>query len=54
MKGNQKVIDALNGLLAMELAAMDQYFIHRDAFIGGNWIQNRQFIRRALAPDVYS
>ena len=28
MKGNQKIIDALNGLLAMELAAMDQYFIH--------------------------
>lgn len=28
MKGNQKVIDALNSLLAMELAAMDQYFIH--------------------------
>lgn len=28
MKGNNKVIDALNGLLAFELAAMDQYFIH--------------------------
>jgi bacterioferritin len=28
MKGNAKVIDALNGLLAFELAAMDQYFIH--------------------------
>ncbi|WP_286240277.1 bacterioferritin [Neptuniibacter halophilus] len=28
MKGNQRVIDALNSLLAMELAAMDQYFIH--------------------------
>ena len=28
MKGNPKVIDALNGLLADELAAMDQYFIH--------------------------
>ncbi|MGI1669545.1 MAG: bacterioferritin [Neptuniibacter sp.] len=28
MKGNQRVIDALNGLLALELAAMDQYFIH--------------------------
>ena len=27
MKGNQKIIDALNGLLAMELAAMDQYFV---------------------------
>lgn len=28
MKGKQNVIDALNGLLAYELAAMDQYFIH--------------------------
>ncbi len=28
MKGNQRVIDGLNSLLAMELAAMDQYFIH--------------------------
>lgn len=28
MKGSQKVISALNGLLAFELAAMDQYFIH--------------------------
>jgi bacterioferritin len=28
MKGNQQVIVALNTLLANELAAMDQYFIH--------------------------
>lgn len=28
MKGNQRVIDALNDLLGLELAAMDQYFIH--------------------------
>jgi len=28
MKGKQSVIDALNKLLAAELAAMDQYFIH--------------------------
>lgn len=28
MKGNKDVINALNGLLAFELAAMDQYFIH--------------------------
>lgn len=28
MKGNKQVISALNGLLAFELAAMDQYFIH--------------------------
>ena len=28
MKGNTNVIDALNVLLANELAAMDQYFIH--------------------------
>ncbi|TDO99680.1 bacterioferritin [Marinomonas balearica] len=28
MKGSNKVIEALNGLLANELAAIDQYFIH--------------------------
>ncbi len=28
MKGDNKVIKALNGLLSYELAAMDQYFIH--------------------------
>jgi len=28
MKGNAKVIEGLNKLLACELAAMDQYFIH--------------------------
>ncbi len=28
MKGNDKVISALNELLGFELAAMDQYFIH--------------------------
>ncbi|MCV6587962.1 MAG: bacterioferritin [Marinobacterium sp.] len=28
MKGKQNVIDALNRLLASELTAMDQYFIH--------------------------
>jgi len=28
MKGNQKIIETLNALLAGELTAMDQYFIH--------------------------
>mgnify|MGYP000026269690 FL=1 len=28
MKGSKKVIDSLNSLLANELAAIDQYFIH--------------------------
>lgn len=28
MKGSKKVVDAMNGLLGAELAAMDQYFIH--------------------------
>lgn len=28
MKGKQRVIDTLNSLLASELSAMDQYFIH--------------------------
>lgn len=32
MKGHQEIIDALNGLLAAELAAMDQYFIHAEMY----------------------
>lgn len=32
MKGNQNIIDALNELLAYELAAMDQYFIHSQMY----------------------
>ena len=32
MKGSKTVIDALNSLLAMELAAMDQYFIHASMY----------------------
>lgn len=33
MKGKQSVIDSLNGLLAYELAAMDQYFIHSQMYL---------------------
>lgn len=32
MKGNTSVINALNGLLAYELAAMDQYFVHSEMY----------------------
>ena len=32
MKGHSEIIDALNGLLAAELAAMDQYFIHAEMY----------------------
>lgn len=32
MKGNNKIIDILNELLAGELTAMDQYFIHSRMF----------------------
>jgi bacterioferritin len=32
MQGKQIVIDALNGLLALELTAMDQYFIHSEMY----------------------
>lgn len=32
MKGDKKIIDALNGLLAGELAATDQYLIHGEMY----------------------
>lgn len=45
MKGNQKVIDALNSLLAFELAAMDQYFIHSQMY--QDWGFNKLYQRIA-------
>ncbi|WJG07611.1 bacterioferritin [Aliiglaciecola sp. LCG003] len=39
MKGNQTIISALNGLLAYELAAMDQYFIHSQMYL--DWGLNK-------------
>lgn len=32
MKGSQEILEALNGLLAYELAAMDQYFLHAEMY----------------------
>ena len=43
MKGNTQVISALNGLLAYELAAMDQYFIHSRMY--EDWGINKLFER---------
>ena len=43
MKGNSKVISALNGLLGYELAAMDQYFIHSRMY--EDWGINKLFER---------
>ena len=43
MKGNQKIIDQLNALLAYELAAMDQYFIHSQMYL--DWGLNKLYER---------
>lgn len=43
MKGNTKVIDALNKLLANELAAMDQYFLHSEMY--RDWGLNKLYER---------
>jgi bacterioferritin len=43
MKGKQAIIDALNGLLAYELAAMDQYFIHSQMY--QDWGLNKLYER---------
>lgn len=45
MKGNQKVIDQLNRLLANELTAMDQYFIHSEMY--RDWGLNELYERIA-------
>ncbi|MFK7161352.1 bacterioferritin [Marinospirillum sp. MEB164] len=43
MKGNKKIIAALNKLLAGELTAMDQYFIHSRMY--QDWGLNKLFER---------
>ena len=43
MKGSQKVIDSLNALLANELAAIDQYFIHSRMY--DDWGLNKLYER---------
>ncbi|WP_158968912.1 bacterioferritin [Paraglaciecola sp. L3A3] len=43
MKGKQVIIDKLNGLLAFELAAMDQYFIHSEMY--RDWGLNKLYER---------
>ncbi|RDE22718.1 bacterioferritin [Motiliproteus coralliicola] len=45
MKGNQKIIDQLNRLLASELTAMDQYFIHSEMY--RDWGLNELYERIA-------
>lgn len=49
MKGNTKIIDALNGLLAYELAAMDQYFIHSEMY--ADWGLHKLYERIAHEFD---
>lgn len=43
MQGKQQIIDALNLLLANELSAMDQYFIHSRMY--KDWGLNKLFTR---------
>ncbi|GLR70052.1 bacterioferritin [Agaribacter marinus] len=43
MNGSQKVVQGLNELLAYELAAMDQYFIHSQMYL--DWGLNKLYER---------
>lgn len=43
MKGNAKIVSGLNELLAYELAAMDQYFIHSQMYL--DWGLNKLYER---------
>ena len=49
MKGSQRVIDAMNGLLGAELAAMDQYFVHSKMY--EDWGLTKLFERVAHEFD---
>lgn len=43
MKGSKKVVDGLNELLANELAAIDQYFIHSRMY--DDWGMDKLYVR---------
>lgn len=49
MKGNTKIIAGLNHLLAFELAAMDQYFIHSEMY--SDWGLSKLYERIAHEFD---
>ncbi|GLP97380.1 bacterioferritin [Paraferrimonas sedimenticola] len=49
MKGHDRVIELLNGVLACELAAMDQYFIHSQMY--EDWGLTKLFERIAHEFD---
>lgn len=49
MKANASIIKALNGLLAYELAAMDQYFIHSEMY--ADWGLSKLHVRIAHEFD---
>jgi bacterioferritin len=49
MKGHSGVIDALNQLLANELSAMDQYFIHSRMY--QSWGLDKLYVRIAHESD---
>jgi len=49
VKGNKKIIAALNGILANELAAMDQYFIHSEMYL--DWGMTKLYERIAHEFD---
>ncbi len=51
MKGNQRVIDGLNSLLALELTAMDQYFIHSRLYDDWGLTKLFETIGRASGGD---
>ncbi|MDZ7923722.1 MAG: bacterioferritin [Marinagarivorans sp.] len=49
MQGKTKIIDALNGLLAYELAAIDQYFVHSEIY--ADWGLHKLHTRIAHEVD---
>jgi len=55
MKGNEKVIEHLNGRLAEELTAINQYFVHAEMCDNWNYKQLHDTIRkRAIAEMIHA
>ncbi len=52
MKGNAKVIAQLNGLLAMELTAVDQYFIHSEMCADWGFGELQEHIHHEMEEEL--
>jgi bacterioferritin len=53
MKGNERLIDVLNSLLADELTAIDQYMVHSEMCENWGYVRLHQAIRKQAFDEMH-